>query len=76
MNTLKRLNYLERMIDGLHREALTVYFDNGDVARMPLGEVIPLLQQDAGISRVSDNGTDGNGVLCDLINNLLEDGNE
>lgn len=76
MNTLKRLDHLERLIDALHREGITVYFDTGDVAQMPVKDLIPLLQQETGITHVSDNGTNGNGVIVDLINDLLEDENE
>lgn len=71
MNIGKRLDQLEQIIDRAHRADVLVIFLNGEAARMPLETVISLLRRENGISRVIDTGN-GNGVLCDLINNLLE----
>lgn len=71
MSIIKRLDHLEGLIEGLHRADVTVRFNSGDVAQMPLADVIPLLQQGSGITRVTDTGN-GNGAICDLINDMLE----
>jgi hypothetical protein len=70
MNIARKIEILEQVAAGRSSQKVTVFFKNGDIAKMPLAEIIPMLHEDHGISSLKDDSP-GNGYLVELVNDLL-----